>query len=120
MSRLFLNAQGEERFRVDHAAERHFGTQLPDGPFALKVHSPAQCAGQERCLVHNPTLHHMSTWPLNWRGDKGVMERICPHGVGHDDPDDVWFHLQRATPSARAYVGSHGCDGCCLPNGESS
>jgi hypothetical protein len=32
------------------------------------------------------------------------MERICPHGVGHPDPDDVF-----ATDTV------HGCDGCCTP-----
>jgi hypothetical protein len=35
------------------------------------------------------------------------MERICPHGVGHPDPDHV-FYTKRMTDTI------HGCDGCCL------
>ncbi len=32
------------------------------------------------------------------------MERICPHDVGHPDPDDM---------NVIAGDSSHGCDGCC-------
>ncbi len=66
------------------------------------VHLPEKCAGSA-CVVHNPSNHHMRDWPLNWRDDRGMMERICPHGVGHPDPDS-----QRSD-------GVHGCcnDGCC-------
>lgn len=45
----------------------------------------------------------MVLWPQHWRGDRHLMERICPHGVGHPDPDDI-------NPD-----GVHGCDGCCRP-----
>lgn len=51
----------------------------------------------------------MKTWPQNWREDKGVMERICPHGVGHPDPDDAAYLIKMD----RAYLTIHGCDGCC-------
>jgi len=51
----------------------------------------------------------MKTWPQNWRDDKGVMERICPHGVGHPDPDDVVYLIK----IGREYLTVHGCDGCC-------
>jgi hypothetical protein len=43
----------------------------------------------------------MKEWPQNWREDRGIMERICPHGIGHPDPDD---------PTTDKI---HGCDGCC-------
>jgi hypothetical protein len=45
----------------------------------------------------------MRRWPQNWRGDRYLIERICPHGVGHPDPDDL-------NPDT-----VHGCDGCCTP-----
>lgn len=54
----------------------------------------------------------MRTWPLNWRADKGVMERICPHGVGHPDPDDAAHNIR----IGREYLTIHGCDGCCKPS----
>lgn len=67
------------------------------------VHSPDLCEG-EHCTIHNMSDHHMRVWPQHWRGDRGIMERICPHGVGHPDPDE------------RAGISTiHGCDGCCAP-----
>ena len=76
------------------------------------VHSENLCKG-EICVIHNPTEHHMRDWPMNWRGDRGLIERICPHGVGHPDPDQIprWAAMGRITE------GTHGCcqDGCCMP-----
>lgn len=74
-------------------------------------HSPEECEGT--CSIHAPSDHYMRDWPLNWRGDRMLMERICPHGIGHPDPD----HLAR-TERLRGKEfadgeGVHGCDGCC-------
>lgn len=74
----------------------------------LTTHEASQCAGQH-CCIHNPSAHHMRDWPLHWRADKGVMERICPHGVGHPDPDDA-AHRDRM---GQSFLNVHGCDGCC-------
>lgn len=101
----------DEDFVVDHATEPVLGAQVPGGPFTLKVHRKEDCAGPH-CVIHNPSDHHMREWVLNWRSDRGMMERICPHGVGHPDPDDL-AHLRRIG----ADDGTHGCDGCCLPTG---
>lgn len=73
----------------------------------INVHRPELCAGRP-CPIHNMTLHHMRSYPQHWRGDRGIMERICPHGIGHPDPDD-W--LRNGTDP-----GTHGCDGCCMPS----
>lgn len=73
------------------------------------IHSPSACAG-EFCVIHNPSDHNMRSFPTYWRADRGIMERICPHGVGHPDPDDLVF--QDAHFPNRA-AGVHGCDGCC-------
>lgn len=37
------------------------------------------------------------------------MERICGHGIGHLDPDEL------KGPVRDAYEQGHGCDGCCNP-----
>ena len=74
----------------------------------LRTHGPGECSG-EFCVIHNPSGHPLRDAPLNWRADKGVMERICPHGIGHDDPDDV-AHRKRIGVT---HAGVHGCDGCC-------
>ena len=72
----------------------------------LTTHESYKCFGQY-CTIHNNSPHHMVLWKQHWRSDRGIMERICPHGVGHPDPDDPKFIDE--------YERVHGCDGCCTP-----
>ena len=71
------------------------------------VHFRENCEGP--CVIHHPSPHHMSTWPLLWRDDRAIFERICAHGIGHPDPDQ--FEYWKAT--GQDSQGVHGCDGCC-------
>jgi len=71
----------------------------------LIVHDESNCAG-EYCTVHNRSNHSMRAFPQYYRWDNGIMERICTHGIGHPDPDDIM--LQR-----KPELNIHGCDGCC-------
>lgn len=66
------------------------------GWIALPTHSDNRCFGQG-CVIHHPSAHGMRDWPLYWRGDRGLMERACKHGVGHPDPDDLAFKATRFT-----------------------
>ena len=75
----------------------------------ILVHPASQCKG-ENCCIHNPSDHHMKEWPTHWRSDRYMMERICPHGVGHPDPDDLAFRKRMGYGDSD---GIHGCDGCC-------
>lgn len=75
---------------------------LVGGERLTNVHPSDKCKG-EYCCIHNPSDHHMKTWPQHWRSDRGITERICEHGCGHPDPDD---------PTGDTI---HGCDGCCQP-----
>lgn len=77
------------------------------------AHSKNLCEGRA-CCVHNPSDHHMKDFPQHWREDTGVMERTCPHGIGHPDPDDVAFR-KRVNEDDGDAMGIHGCDGCCRP-----
>jgi len=70
----------------------------------IGVHSPDKCVNPERCTIHNMTDHPMRSFAQAWR--LGKMERICPHGVGHPDPDE--YRLLSGEID-----GVHGCDGCC-------
>ena len=72
------------------------------------VHDPAGCEG-EVCPIHTPTEHHMRRWPLHWRDDRGILERICRHGCGHPDPD----HFPRWDECGWGANAVHGCCGCC-------
>lgn len=38
------------------------------------------------------------------------MERTCPHGVGHPDPDDAAYRASQGDTDC-----THGCDWCCSP-----
>jgi len=76
----------------------------------ILVHNKNQCKGQH-CCIHNPSDHHMKDWPTLWRGDRGLIERICPCGVGHPDPDDLAFKESIGVDAQTE--GIHGCCGCC-------
>ena len=99
-----------ELVSLDHASEPTLGIQEP-GPHVLRVHAASKCAGDDTCCIHKPSEHHMRGWAMNWRGDAGVMERLCPHGVGHPDPDALAFQIR----SGNEWAAIHGCDGCCAP-----
>ena len=74
------------------------------------VHDESQCNGRN-CAIHNPSDHHMKDWPLHWREDRRFFERICEHGVGHPDPDEIEYHKSQGRD-----ISVHGCDGCCNPD----
>lgn len=107
-------------------AEPVLGLQAGEG--VLRTHPRSACEGRGiPCCIHSPSEHRMRTWPMNWRGDTGVMERICPHGIGHPDPDHLAY-VRSLTPEHDCdedrgigacpyphleWQGVHSCDGCC-------
>ena len=71
----------------------------------IVCHLPNVCVDDKKCTMHATSDHSMRSFPQHFRWDKMLMERTCPHGVGHPDPDEI--NLDK---NGRA---SHGCDGCC-------
>ena len=67
------------------------------------VHGKDECRTPGACTIHSPSNHHMLHFPQSWRADRGFMERICEHGIGHPDPDE----------GLEGVYAMHGCDGCC-------
>lgn len=82
---------------------------MPNGG-TLRHHPEGACSG-DHCVIHNPSDHHMAGWPPYWRADRRIVERICPHGVGHPDPDSLAHRARIGDPDD----GTHGCEGCCVP-----
>lgn len=70
------------------------------GQRLTNVHPDIDCKDRP-CCIHHPSNHSMVSWPTHWRDDKEMMERICIHGIGHPDPDNIRLD------------SVHGCDGCC-------
>lgn len=93
---------------VDLASGRLDAIVLHNGQ-VLQTHGPVRCHGRA-CAIHNPG-HHMATWPIVWRADLGLVERLCPHGTGHPDPRSVEWLEQHGIYD----LDRHGCDGCCRP-----
>lgn len=83
------------------------------GQKIVGVHAETKDCQTFGCSIHNPTDPNKDTMPTHWRGDRGLMERICEHGVGHPDQDHLNW-LARTYGVHKAYdEGVHGCDGCC-------
>ncbi len=82
-----------------------------DGVYVLTTHTINEgCA--YGCVIHNPdrnAVENVEHWQYNWRTDRGIMERICEHGVGHPDSDSARF----LDGIGQSYQNIHGCDGCC-------
>jgi hypothetical protein len=97
---------------LDHAAEPTHGRQMP-GPTMVRVHSASVCANDPHCCIHNPSVHRLDSAKMNWRADKGLMERICEHGIGHPDPDDIAHKRRTIGEDYASAMAVHGCDGCC-------
>ena len=95
-----------------HVAEPTYGMQI--GEREVKVHDPEKCAGRP-CPFHAPSDHALRDAPLNIRFDRyALVERLCPHGVGHPDPDSLaYYRTEWHELYERQAMAVHGCDGCC-------
>lgn len=78
-----------------------------DNGHLFKVHLAQKCEG-ESCWVHNPSGHHMASWPIQWNASLRTVFRICTHDVEHPDPDDVDYYGGLGVDTTE-----HDCDGCC-------
>lgn len=70
------------------------------------VHSALDCAGRE-CIIHSPKPRDTDDWPLLWRGDRAIFERICPHGTGHPDAAQFEYWHEQDEDWQRIH-------GCCI------
>jgi hypothetical protein len=96
----WLLADGNEPVRIQ------FGIVLHN------VHPHGTCVEPDRCVIHQPTEHHMRAWEAGWDDVRAQVIRRCPHGSWHPDPDAVVISKFGALLEA---VEPHTwvCDGCC-------
>lgn len=74
----------------------------------LTHHGKEACSGN--CCLHGSSNHGSCRMPRQWRYDKGIIEHVCPHGVGHPCYAGVDYAMMMGQ-----YVDAvHGCDGCCV------
>lgn len=68
------------------------------------------------CVIHSPT--DRTGFPTLFRRDRLLVERVCPHGVGHPDVDHLRYVAWAYDRDKAKAEAVHGCDGCCSPNWE--
>lgn len=73
----------------------------------LNHHDIFSCKG-EWCSIHRPKPGVWDSWPLLWRSDTRIMERVCPHGCGHPAVEQ----LDHWAATDQMYQAVHGCCGC--------
>ena len=105
LARLYMEQQQEDTERKLETGELE-RAQLEHSDITLAAHPADKCRG-EHCTLHNRSNHSMRSFPQHWRSDRGIMERICPHSIGHPDPNSPW--------DKDSAEWSHGCCGCCMP-----
>ena len=75
------------------------------------VHHFTVCLDSDFCVIHHPMPGPWEQWPTYWRTDRAMMERLCPHGVGHPVAENY------GRPGLPDHFFVHGCCGCpCSPN----
>lgn len=114
MSSVIPDPDNPGQFLIPDATDAQWGVPV-GATMIVNVHDPRRCEGRP-CVIHHPSEHHMVKWPLLWRDDIAAMERTCPHGVGHPDPDHLAYLRTVISGGDIAGIGRHGCDGCCWPD----
>ena len=79
----------------------------------FNVHEENDECKEFGCCLHNPTpeWEHM---PLNWREDRGLMERVCECGIGHPDIDDINW---KKRAFGKEFADTESIHGCCGKEG---
>lgn len=89
--------------------ETGYFTRFNEFAYLNNVHDPSLCEGRG-CAIHaHPSDHPLKDAPLNWRADRGILERICECGIGHPDFDSAAY----LESIGKGYENIHGCCGHC-------
>lgn len=62
------------------------------------------------CPIHNTASDHLlNKAPMIWNEDRGLIMRMCSHGIQHPDYDSALYYYSVNLNNANV----HACDGCC-------
>ena len=80
-------------------------------------HPSSECEEQFACPLHNRSVHTMRAMSQRWWPDRGIVERLCEHGVGHYDWDQYPYHYEALGKDDADAEVVHGCcsERCCQP-----
>lgn len=90
-----------------------YSVKLEHSDVEIMAHPPEECEGRNSCSLHNRTVHSMRAMTQVWRNDTGLVERICEHGIGHFDPDQMEYLISVHGKKDAMLMALHSCDGCC-------
>lgn len=107
MTDIIIDPEDPTQAFIGSSTDPVFGIATGDATLG-NIHTADKCVGRT-CIIHSPTQHHMRGWLLHWRDDRGIFERLCPHGIGHPDPDQEPYWEE----TGQQYQSIHGCDRCC-------
>ena len=83
------------------------------GHVLINVHPETDECASRGCSIHSPSSHSMRDFRTLFRRDRMMIERICPCGIGHPDPDHLSF-IESVYGAESARIESiHGCCGHC-------
>ena len=85
--------------------------KLGDGRILLH-HDIQDC--EPPCVFHSPIRDVKYDWPLIWRADRQLVERVCPCGIGHPATEQVERVRQQKGDGAASSMSVHGCCGACF------
>jgi hypothetical protein len=80
--------------------------QLEHTMISINSHDESQCEAVT-CPMHKRTDHHMRGFKQFFLHGWDIVVRVCPHGVKHPDPDDMYA-------MSSEYAENHNCDACCI------
>ena len=110
-----MTEEYSEIFFGPHRTQQVYKTGT--GQLLVNVHPVDENCIHYGCVIHQPSDHRMRDWPTHFRSDRELMERMCPHRIGHPDPDQLAFLARTQGKQVAEAEGVHGCDGCCRGEG---
>jgi hypothetical protein len=80
VSDVLPDPEDPTQYLIADATDASFGAH--QGVAVLENVHPATACDGRHCVIHNPSNHHMRSWPLVWRDDKWSVPDLVDTGLG--------------------------------------